>query len=627
MTPTSDTYLLLRALVDELVRCGVTDAVTSPGSRSTPLVLTLARDGRLRCHSHVDERAAGFFAVGAAKATARPVVVTCTSGTAAAEYLPAVIEAHEAGVPLIVLTADRPPELRDTGAGQTIDQVKLYGSAVRWFVDLGLHEATPARLRWARALGCRIAWAATGGAGRPGPVHVNVPLREPLVLDAPLPADPLPGRSGGRPWLARPAAAPASSAGTLAAAIADHARPVVVAGRVERDPQLPAAIAAFAAAAGAPVLADTLSGARRGPHAIAHYDALLRDEAIAAALAPDVVIRVGDLPTSKPLRAWLHGLGDAVPQLAFEPEAVWHDPDGALHAVLPGAPGPSLAIAAELLADGAGANAPGGRAPADAADPPGAATAQPRGPGGRAPADATDPPDAATAEPRGVDDARAAWPARWRAADAAAADAIDATIGDDALNEPLVARTVASALPGSHTLFVASSMPVRDLETFAAVRDDGPRVLCNRGANGIDGTIASALGVAATGAPTSLLVGDVALAYDHAALLAVPRHGLALTIVLVDNGGGGIFDFLAVSGETDAFEEHVATPPGLDAERIAALYDLAYAPVATASQLRAALAAEAPGARLLHVRTTRDENVALHRRVWQAVAAATRHLR
>src|SRR5690606_30918635 len=159
----------------------VTDAVTSPGSRSTPIVLSLVRDGRLRCHSHVDERAAAFFALGAAKATRRPVAIACTSGTAAAEYLPAVIEAHEAGVPLIVLTADRPPELRDTGAGQTIDQVKLYGAAVRWHVDLGLHEATPDRLRWVRALACRVAAAATGAGagGRPGPVHVNVPLREP----------------------------------------------------------------------------------------------------------------------------------------------------------------------------------------------------------------------------------------------------------------------------------------------------------------------------------------------------------------------------------------------------------------------------------------------------------------
>src|SRR3954471_5643976 len=172
-SPHPDSHLLLRAFADELVRCGVTDAVTSPGSRSAPVVLALARERGLRAHSHVDERAAAFFALGLAKATRRPVVLACTSGTAAAEYLPAVIEAHEAGVPLIVLTADRPPELRDSGAGQTIDQIKLYGPAVRWYVDLGLHDATPQRVRWARALACRVAWVSLGANGRPGPVHVD----------------------------------------------------------------------------------------------------------------------------------------------------------------------------------------------------------------------------------------------------------------------------------------------------------------------------------------------------------------------------------------------------------------------------------------------------------------------
>jgi 2-succinyl-5-enolpyruvyl-6-hydroxy-3-cyclohexene-1-carboxylate synthase len=576
-SPGPDSHLLLRAFADELVRCGVTDAVTSPGSRSTPVVLALARERGLRAHSQVDERAAAFFALGIAKATRRPVVLACTSGTAAAEYLPAVIEAHEAGVPLIVLTADRPPELRDSGAGQTIDQVKLYGPAVRWYVDFGIHDATAASVRWARALACRVAWVAQGSGGRPGPVHVDVPLREPLVADLALPDDPQPGRPGGAPWLARPAAAPASSAGTLSAAVIDHERIVVVAGRSERDPRLPDVIEAFADAAGAPLLADTLSGARRSPNAIAHYDALLRDGRFAAAQRPDLVLRVGDLPTSKPLRAWLAALDPAIPQLAFDPEAVWHDPDATVHASLAGDPGASLLHAAADLAE------------------------------------------------RGAAREGGTWLAAWREADAAAAAAIDATIGDGALNEPLVARTVSAALPAGATLFVASSMPVRDLETFTAVREDAPRVLCNRGANGIDGTIASALGVAATGVPTTLLIGDVALAYDHGALAAL-RRGLdaPLTIVLVDNGGGGIFDFLPVGGpgQADVYEQHVATPTGLEPERVADLYGLAYAPVATAAELHALLAQRSAAARLLHARTDRAENVALHRRVWAAVAAA-----
>ncbi|HEU4658052.1 MAG TPA: 2-succinyl-5-enolpyruvyl-6-hydroxy-3-cyclohexene-1-carboxylic-acid synthase [Capillimicrobium sp.] len=567
MTPTTDSYLLLRAFVDELVRSGVAHAVTSPGSRSTPLVLSLVRDGRLRCHSQIDERAAAFYALGIAKSTRRPVVLACTSGTAAAEYLPAVIEAHEAGVPLIVLTADRPPELRDVGAGQTIDQLKLYGTNVRWFVDLGIHEATAGRLRWARAHACRVVHAATGASGRPGPVHVNVPLREPLVPDEPLGDDPLPGRPDGAPWLARPAATASLSAEELLVALDAAERPLLVAGRAEQDPALPAAVAGFAAAAGVPLLADPLSNARRGAQAIAHYDALLRDESFARGMRPDLVVRVGDLPTSKPLRLWLAALADGVPQLAFDPEAVWHDPHGVLSAVLPGDPAATLRVAAP-----------------------------------------------------GADERPPAWSDSWRDADRAAAEAIDAVLGDEALSEPLVARTLTATLAPGHVLFVASSMPVRDLETFAPVREPGPTVLCNRGANGIDGTVASALGVAATGAPTTLLIGDVALAYDHAALLAVGRLGLDLTIVLLDNGGGGIFDFLPVSGETDAFEEHVATPPGLDAERIAALYGLAYERAETTGDLRAALGRG--GARLVHVRTDRAENVALHRRVWDAVSRA-----
>ena len=198
MTLATETYLLLRAFVDELARCGMRAACTSPGSRCAPLVLTLAHEPRLRCFSHVDERCSAFFALGLAKASGLPVAVACTSGTAAAELMPAAIEAREARVPLLLLTADRPPELREAGAGQTIDQLKLYGGAAKWFFEVGLDSASPERLRWMRALACR-AWS-TAREGRPGVVHLNFPLREPLVSDEPLPDDPT-----GRPSCARPA--------------------------------------------------------------------------------------------------------------------------------------------------------------------------------------------------------------------------------------------------------------------------------------------------------------------------------------------------------------------------------------------------------------------------------------
>ena len=357
-------------------------------------MLTLARQPGLRTWSHVDERVAGFFALGVAKQSGRPAAVACTSGTAAAHYLPAVIEAREARIPLVVLTADRPPELREVGAGQTIDQLKLYGDAAKWFFEVGTHRATPERLRWMRQLAFRA--YETAVSGRPGAVHLNFALREPLVLDAPLaPADD------------EPLARARRSAPAAAIELELGERAVIVAGRHERNDGLAAALPAAAAALGAPLLADPLSGARRGPAAVAHYDDLLRDEAFAAAHRPGTVIRVGDLPTCKPLRQWLAGL-DGARQIAFDPEGAWQDP---------------AAVVGEILD----------------ADP--AAWA-------RSIAGAPRP---------------SAWLDAWRRADDAAAQAIAAELGD-AISEPAVARALAR-LPSEVTVFTASSMPVRDVES------------------------------------------------------------------------------------------------------------------------------------------------------------------
>ena len=570
MTAT-DTHLLLRAFCDELARCGMTDACTSPGSRSAPLVLALARETRLRCHSHIDERCAGFFALGLAKATGRPVAVACTSGTAAAELAPAVHEAREARVPLLVLTADRPPELRETGAGQTIDQVKLYGAAAKWFFEVGVHDAGVDRLRFLRTLACRAYWTAL--EGRPGPVHLNFPLREPLVPDGALPelAD---GRPDGAPWVDRAPAdgrpSPAALHG-LMDALEARPRGVLVCGRWERDSALALAVEGFAETAGYPVLADPLSGARRAPTAVAHYDALLRDDAFGERHRPELVLRVGDLPTSKPLRRWLAGAHDAL-DIALDAERTWQDPDGATSLVVPADPATALAEATERLE----------RAP------------------------------------------DAAWVYAWRRADDAAAEASARAVGDE-LSEPWVAARLGAALPAGSTLFVASSMPVRDVETFFPARDDPARVLANRGANGIDGTVSSAYGAAAADpAPTVLLIGDVALIHDLGGLLAGARLGLHLTIVLLNNDGGGIFHFLPIAGEADVFEEHVATPHGLDFARAAALFgaehDLVTDPGGFDEALARAL--EATGTSIVEVRTDRTANVALHRRVWAEVAAA-----
>jgi 2-succinyl-5-enolpyruvyl-6-hydroxy-3-cyclohexene-1-carboxylate synthase len=553
MTAT-DTYLLLRAFCEELGRSGVEHACTSPGSRCAPLVLSLAREPRIRSWSHVDERCAGFFALGAAKASGRAVAVTCTSGTAAANLAPAVIEARWARVPLIVLTADRPPELREIGAGQAIDQLKLYGDAVKWFFEVGDHEATPARLRWIRTLACRAYGVATGG--RPGPVHLNFPLREPLVLDEPLPDDAT-ARDGDRPYvILEPPHLRGSGRGP-----GPHlaGRLLIVAGAGTPDP---ASVASFAARSGIPVLADPASGARRQRAAVAHYDLLLRDPEFAAALRPEFVFRLGDLPTSKPLRAWLAGLDAA--QIAFDPHADWQDPDAVVGMRL----------------------------------------------------------SSALPEPDGLE-VQPGWLERWQDADARVGIAIDTELGDE-LSEPLVARRLAEWLSPDTTLFVASSMPIRDVESFVATRAEPPRVLANRGANGIDGTASAAFGVAATGARTVLLTGDVALVHDIGGLLAARRLELALTIVLLNNDGGGIFHFLPVASQVDVFETHVATPHGLDFAHAATLFGCEHVRPGTLAELRDAVerGLASGSTTIVEVRTDRERNRRLHRRIESAARSA-----
>jgi 2-succinyl-5-enolpyruvyl-6-hydroxy-3-cyclohexene-1-carboxylate synthase len=359
----------------------------------------------------------------------------------------------------------------------------------------------------------------------------------------------------------------------LVADLVAKPRAVLVAGRAERDPQLGPALAAFAERAAIPLLAEPLSGARRGRAAIAHYDALLRDADWAASQAPDLVLRVGDLPTSKPLRQWLHGLGAAV-QVAFDPEDAWQDPAGAVATILGSDPRATLAAVSDRLA-------------------------------------------ARQSRP---------WLDGWLRADRAAADAIAATLGPAGLSEPRAAAELGVRLPGNATVVVASSMPVRDVETFFPARPDPPRVLANRGANGIDGTVSTAFGAAAAYGPVVLLIGDVALAHDVGGLLAASRLGLKVTIVLLDNDGGGIFHFLPVSREGEDFERHVATPHGLDFAHAAELYGCGFERAADPEGLRAALdrALAADRTTIVAVKTDREENVALHRAVWEAVARSVR---
>ena len=568
MIPVNRTFAPLQAFVDELARCGLRHAVTCPGSRNAPLLLTLAAEPRVQAVSVIDERSAGFVAVGIAKASGRPVALTCTSGTAAANFLPAVAEAREARVPLIVLTADRPPELREVGAGQWIDQLKLYGSAVKWFAEVGSHEPGRDSAVHHRTLACRAYF--TAARSRPGPVHLNFPLREPLApVPEQLDAEPWQGRAGGAPWVRlseAPLAPPGEAVERLGRELAANPRGAIVCGPHSGDVAGPAA--RLARALGWPLLAEPTSGLRCGPHdrshVVAHYDVLLRAGHWAARHQPQLVLRAGDTPTSKPLRAWL----ERSRQVVIDPHAAWHEPTGAADEV--------------VVADGARTL------------------------------------DAVTGAVAAPVAAKRRWLESWRSADALVPPALDAA--PDPF-EPKLHAALAGALPPGSTIWVASSMPIRDVETFLPQSDRALRLLANRGANGIDGTVSSALGAAVAGEGRCwLLTGELALLHDLGGLMAARRAGVDLTILCVNNGGGGIFDFLPVAehAHPEPYEQHIVTPGGIDLERVAALVDLPHTLASSPAEVRRA--AGAPG--LIEARTDRARNVELHRDLFARVAAA-----
>jgi 2-succinyl-5-enolpyruvyl-6-hydroxy-3-cyclohexene-1-carboxylate synthase len=577
--PTNRNTALASAMVDELARCGVRHAALSPGSRSTPLALALWREPRIEVSVIVDERSAGFFALGAAQATRTPVAVLCTSGTAAANLHPAVCEADESAVPLVVLTADRPPELRDIGAGQTIDQLKLYGSAVRWFCELGTHEADDDGLLHFRSVGCRAFWAAAGDP-RPGPVHLNVPWRDPLGPE-PRPDDvtatsslAVAGREGGRPLTTVPAVAPLP-AEALVDALFERLRAaprgLIVAGRMPSGAA--GAIASLAAAAGYPILAEPTSQLRVGRHdralVVGAYEPIAR--ARPPQLEPELVLRFGESPNCKPLRQWLAALDDAA-QLVIDPLAGWKEPTRIAGAMVRADPG----LLCEQLSDRLGSRRPD-----------------------------------------------RSWAEAWLDAARAAADAISAELDSlDAPSEPGLHRALGRAYCDGELVYTASSMPIRDQEAFLPAGEADVLFLANRGANGIDGLISSGIGAAhASGRPTVIVTGELGLLHDVGGLAALRETHAPVRIVVIDNGGGGIFDFLPQAEQLDGeeYEALLGTPREIDCERAAALFGVAHRRLEDLSELESALAA---GTGLIEVRTERTENVALHRSITEAAVSA-----
>jgi 2-succinyl-5-enolpyruvyl-6-hydroxy-3-cyclohexene-1-carboxylate synthase len=568
--PTNRNTALASALVEELARCGVRNAALAPGSRSTPLALALWRQPAIEVAVIVDERSAGFFALGAAQATGRPTAVLCTSGTAAANLHPAVCEADEAGVPLIVLTADRPPELRGIGAGQTIDQLKLYGSAVRWFCEVGTHDADDAGLLHYRSVACR-AYAAARGDPRPGPVHLNLAWRDPLGPE-PHPEDvtatselALEGR-GERPLTAVPhgGAPPPSDAliEVMVEHVAESRRGLIVCGR-QPDPALAGPVAELARASGYPILAEPTSQLRSGPHdrslVVSGYDAISR--ARPEPLAPELVIRFGELPTSKALRGWIAALHDCR-QLVVDCGFGWNEPTRAASVVMRVDPG---AFASSL----------------------------------------------ASAVPPAPDESFAA---SWVAADGAAVQAIaDELDRADEVSEPAVHAALGELYADGELVYTASSMPIRDQEAFLRPGPASVRFLANRGASGIDGLISSGIGAAAaSGRPTWIVTGDLGLYHDMNGLAALREASAPVRIVVLNNDGGGIFEFLPQSDQVDReeFEAVLGTPLGIEPARVAALYGLPHVLVRDLGKLAGAAELERA---IIEVPVDRRRNVDVHR--------------
>jgi len=554
LDPTNTNTALCTAFAEEMARCGTQLAVVSPGSRSTPLALALWRQAGIEVEVALDERSASFYALGAAQATGRPTVLVCTSGTAAANYHPAIAEADLSAVPLVVLTADRPPELRDIGAGQTIDQIKLFGNAVRWFCEVGSHRADDAGLLHFRSVACR-AFALAAGDPRPGPVHLNFPLRDPL---APIPEEgavtatrrlALEGRpSGPLTAVESPTCgADRPTVSRLLSMIRAAEKILVLAGR-QTDPSTREPLARLANACRAPVLAEPTSQFRLGPHdrgaVITAYERIARRRD--PALAPDLVVRLGEFPTSKQLRLWLAETDPA--EIVIDPGYGWHEPVRTADLIVRCDPSTLLhqmENASEERLEG------------------------PAGSGFW------------NAWTKAEREERVNVEAAWEETDGLAAGEVHAAL--------------AALQADGDLVYTASSLAIRDQEESVPALERDVLFLANRGANGIDGLVASGLGAArATGRASTIVTGDLGFFHDVGSLALASGPGVRVRIVVLNNEGGGIFERLPQRDtmEPHEFTELMRTPANLSIEDAARLYGLPHRRVAAIEELERAFHAD-----------------------------------
>ncbi|GHH97386.1 2-succinyl-5-enolpyruvyl-6-hydroxy-3-cyclohexene-1-carboxylic-acid synthase [Neobacillus kokaensis] len=561
----------LAAFVAELVHSGITDVVVSPGSRSTPMALVMAEHPDLKVHIHVDERSAAFFALGIAKVTNRPVAILCTSGTAAANYFPAIVEAHYARVPLLVLTADRPHELREIGAPQAIDQIHLYGHHVKWFAEMAPPEKSDEMIRYARTLCSRA--AAIASKAPAGPVHLNFPFREPLIpqLDENL-----------FNIIERPKGYVKVHTGDLTISNEDieqiaqrlkgKERGVIVCGNLA-DHQFAAAVNRLSAILKFPILADPLSQLRSGKHGfdniIDTYDTFLRNEDAKSHLKPDLIIRFGAMPVSKALTIFIKENPNA-DQFVIDGGGRWRDPANLSTDMIFCQETVFCNKLVSYLNDNSSLE----------------------------------------------------YLHEWQRVNAITKQNMTKVEKLKELSEGKLFYQLAELLPEGATLFVGNSMPIRDLDSFFLNNQKNIKVMANRGANGIDGTVSTALGAALYSKSLYLVLGDLTFFHDLNGLIAAKKYNIDIHIILINNNGGGIFSFLPQAQHPKHFELLFGTPLDIDFELAVRMFNGEFTKITDWDHLQLELekSLQSKGLQVYEVITNRDKNRDEHRQFWQSVS-------
>jgi 2-succinyl-5-enolpyruvyl-6-hydroxy-3-cyclohexene-1-carboxylate synthase len=561
------------AFVAELVQTGVTDAVVSPGSRSTPMAMVMAEHPGLNVHIHVDERSAAFFALGIAKASGKPVAILCTSGTAAANYFPAVAEANISRIPLIVITSDRPHELRDVGAPQAIDQIHLYGHHVKWFAEMAVPENSDEMLHYVRSVCGRA--AATALQAPSGPVHLNFPFREPLI--------PRINDENVFQLKERPRRYVNVRNGSLtidkndlreiAASLNEHEKGMIVCGQIE-DPAFKEMVLELADRLNFPILADPLSQLRSGSHStenvIDAYDTFLRSGEAKDYLKPTIVLRFGSMPVSKALTIFLKENHQAE-HLVVDGGGGWRDP---------------AALSTEMIY-----------------------------------CNETIFCQQLLSELKANKNQQ--YLHKWQALNRLTKENLTAIRDTAELSEPRLFYQLAEMLPENANLFVGNSMPIRDLDSFFHNNRKSIRILANRGANGIDGTVSTALGAASVSQqPSYLVLGDLTFFHDLNGLLAAKLYDINMTIIVINNNGGGIFSFLPQAEHPKHFELLFGTPLDLDFEHVVRMYNGKFTRIQDWDHFGAVMESSKTthGLNVIEVVTKRDRNTEEHRKMWNLVS-------